>query len=246
VSAIVVHVRDDVADVAGDVANRLCTAIRKNPDLVLGLPTGRTPEPVYAELRRRHAEGVVDFSRVTTFNLDEFVGVAPGQQGSFRHVMDEQLFAHVNIDPGRIGFLDGLTGNMEDECRRYEMAIGAVGGIDLLLLGIGANGHIGFNEPGEWLIASTHVASLLPATREANAALFGADSSRVPESALTMGIGTILSGREIILIAFGERKARCIEQLVNGPVTTRLPASFLQLHPRVELFLDRRAASRLT
>jgi glucosamine-6-phosphate deaminase len=159
--------------------------------------------------------------------------------------MQEQFFAAVNVAQDRIGFLDGMAADLDAECRRYERAIAAAGGIDVQLLGIGTNGHIGFNEPGDGLIASTHRAILHAGTREANAPLFGGDVARVPESALTMGIGTILSAREVILVAFGERKAQCIEQMLRGPVTTQLPASLLQLHPRVELFLDRGAASRL-
>jgi glucosamine-6-phosphate deaminase len=242
---MLVHVRDDVDAAARDVADRICAAIRQKPSLVLGLPTGRTPQPVYAELRRRHAAGVVDFSQVTTFNLDEFLGLAATAAGSFRREMQEQFFAAVNVAPDRIGFLDGMAADLEAECCRYDRAIAAAGGIDVQLLGIGTNGHIGFNEPGDALIASTHRATLHPGTREANALLFGGDVAQVPQSALTMGIGTILSAREVILVAFGERKAHCIERMVHGPVSTQLPASLLQLHPRVELFLDRGAASRL-
>jgi glucosamine-6-phosphate deaminase len=242
---MVIRTHEDVASAARSVADRIIEAAHRKPDLVLGLAAGRTPLPVYAELKRRYAIGDVDFSRVTTFNLDEFAGVNAAHPGSFRRFMEEQFFADVNITPERIGFLDGMATDAEAECRRYEAAIVSAGGIDVQLLGIGTNGHIGFNEPGDQLMATTHQTSLLPATREANAALFGGDASKVPPSALTMGIGTILSARDVILIAFGERKARCIEQMVRGPVTTRLPASFLQLHPRVELSLDPGAASRL-
>ena len=187
----------------------------------------------------------MNFSQVTTFNLDEFIGIDATHPGSFRRAMQEQFLEPVDVAPTRIGFLNGMAADLEGECRRYERAIADAGGIDVQILGIGTNGHIGFNEPGDHLIASTHRAELLPATRDANAPLFGGDASKVPPFALTMGIGTILSARELILIAFGERKARCIEQMVRGPVTTQLPASFLQLHSRVELFLDRDAASRL-
>ena len=241
-----VTVCDDTAVAARAVADRIGAALQRKRSLVLGLPAGRTPQPVYGELKRRHAAAEIDFGQVTTFNLDEFVGIAATHPGSFRRAMQEQFFDAVNVTPERIGFLDGMAADLEGECRRYERQIAAVGGIDLQLLGIGTNGHIGFNEPGDQLIAATHRAELLPATREANAPLFGGDASLVPSSALTIGIGTILSAREVILIAFGERKARCIEQMVRGAVTTHLPASFLQLHPRAELLLDRGAASRLT
>jgi glucosamine-6-phosphate deaminase len=243
---MVVHIHDDIDSAARAAACTIGAAIRRQPNLVLGLATGRTPLPVYAELRRQHAAGHLDFAQVRTFNLDEFVGVDATRPGSFRRVMDEQLFSAVAIPAHHIGFLNGTAADLDAECRRYEAAIAAAGGVDVQLLGIGTNGHIGFNEPGDHLVAATHLASLLPATREANAALFGGKVSDVPASALTMGIGTILAAREVILVAFGDRKAGCIEQMVRGPVTTRLPASFLQLHANVDLFLDRSAASRLT
>ena len=242
---MIVRICDDEDAAASAVADRVCDAVGRLPALVLGLPTGRTPQRLYAELTRRHVAGQVDFSRVTTFNLDEFVGLDAAHPGSFRRVMQEQFLGPVNIAPARIGFLNGMAADVEGECRRYERAIADAGGIDIQLLGIGTNGHIGFNEPGDHVIASTHRAALLPSTREGNAPLFGGDVSEVPTFALTMGIGTILSARELILMAFGERKAACVERMVSGPVTTRLPASFLQLHPRVELFLDHGAASRL-
>ena len=242
---MIVRICNDEDTAACAVADRVCDAVSQKPTLVLGLPTGRTPQRLYAELTRRHLAGKVDFSHVTTFNLDEFIGVDANHPGSFRRVMQEQFLGPVRIAPSRIGFLNGTAADVAGECRRYEQAIAAAGGIDIQLLGIGTNGHIGFNEPGDHVIASTHRAALLPATREANAPLFGGDLSVVPAFALTMGVGTILSARELILMAFGERKARCVEQMVTGPVTTRLPASFLQLHPRVDLFLDSGAASRL-
>ena len=242
---MVVRICEDIGVAVRAVADRICDAVERKPGLVLGLPTGRTPQPLYAELTRRHGAGQVDFSRVTTFNLDEFIGVDAAHPGSFRRAMQEQFFKSVNVTTTRIGFLDGTAADLEGECRRYERAIADAGGIDVQILGIGTNGHIGFNEPGDHLIASTHRAALLPATRDANAPLFNGDASQVPPFALTMGIGTILSARELILIAFGERKARCVEQMVRGPVTTQLPASFLQLHARVALFLDRDAAARL-
>jgi glucosamine-6-phosphate deaminase len=242
---MVVRVDEDIDVAARAVADRICEAVQRKPNLVLGLPTGRTSQPLYAELRRRHHTRQVDFSQITTFNLDEFIGIDAMHTGSFRRAMQEQFFEPVNLAPARIGFLNGMAADLVGECRRYERAIADAGGIDIQILGIGTNGHIGFNEPGDHLIASTHRAELLRTTREANAALFGGDPSKVPPFALTMGMGTILSARELILIAFGERKARCVEQMVRGSVTTQLPASFLQLHSRVELFLDRGAASRL-
>ena len=232
-------------DVARAVARRVAQALAARPALVLGLPTGRTPIATYAELRRLHASGGADFSRASTFNLDEFAGVAASHPGSFRSFMDQHLFGGVNLAPERIHFLDGAARDLDAECGRYEADITAAGGLDLQLLGIGANGHIGFNEPGEELVALTHRVRLADSTRRDNASQFGGDRAQVPREALSMGMGTILKAAEILLIATGERKAQCIEQSVRGAVTTRLPASFLQLHPRVELYLDRPAASRL-
>ena len=189
------------------------------------------------------AEGKVDLSAATTFNLDEFVGIDGTHPGSFRRFMEEHLFKHVAIDRSRVHFLNGVAPDLAAECERYEGQIEAAGGIDLQLLGIGSNGHIGFNEPGKELVARTHHVRLHDVTRRENAALFGGDVDRVPREALSMGMATILQARRIILIATGVRKARCIQRTVHGPLTPRLPASFLQMHRDVQLFLDEAAAS---
>lgn len=229
-------------DVASALAHRVALALRENPVLVLGLPTGRTPLLFYEELVRLHADGAVDFSRATTFNLDEFVGLAPAHPGSYRRFMQRFLFDHVNADPARTHFLDGAAADPVAECARYEAAIEAAGRIDLQILGIGTNGHIGFNEPGPELEARTHKVTLRPETRRSNAALFGGDPAAVPAEALSMGMGTILHARQAILLATGHAKAGCVERVVNGPITTMLPASFLQLHSNAELMLDEAAA----
>jgi glucosamine-6-phosphate deaminase len=240
-----IEILETPEDVARAVARRVAQALAARPPLVLGLPTGRTPIAAYAELRRLHRGGEADFSRASTFNLDEFAGVAASHPGSFRAFMDQHLFGSVNLAPARVHFLDGAAPDLDAECARYEADITAAGGLDLQILGIGANGHIGFNEPGDALVAGTHRVRLADSTRRDNAALFGGDPAQVPREALSMGMGTILKAAEILLIATGVRKARCIEQTVRGPITTRLPASFLQLHPRVEIYLDRPAASKL-
>jgi glucosamine-6-phosphate deaminase len=227
------------------LARHIAVRLSDRPSLVLGLPTGRTPVPLYRELVALHRRREADFSCVHTFNLDEFVGVPPGQQGSYRRFMHEQLFACVNIDPSHVHFLNGMAPDLDAECARYEQEIEQVGGIDLQVLGIGTNGHIGFNEPGRELIARTHRVTLLDPSRRANAALFGGDVNRVPREALSMGMATILQSREVILMATGKSKARCVNAVVNGGITTQVPASFLQLHPRVELLLDGSAASSL-
>ncbi len=232
-------------ETARALAARLADALRNRPDMVLGLPTGKSPVATYAELRRLYRQREVDFSRAQTFNLDEFAGVDGAHPGSFRHFMDEHLFRDVNLVPSRIHFLNGVAPDLDQECERYEAAIDAAGGIDLQLLGIGGNGHIGFNEPGDQLTARTHRVLLHEGTRRDNAALFGGALERVPREALSMGLGTILKAAVIVLVATGERKAACVHGMIRGPLTTRLPASFLQTHRHVEVFLDRAAASRL-
>ncbi|MBI4887155.1 MAG: glucosamine-6-phosphate deaminase, partial [Acidobacteria bacterium] len=165
--------------------------------------------------------------------------------GSFRTFMERHLFGAVNLPPAQIHFLDGAAADLDAECERYEGAIDAAGGIDLQLLGIGRNGHIGFNEPADTLAARTHRVRLADSTRRDNAALFGGDPARVPQEALSMGIGTILKAGVLILIATGDSKASCLARALRGPVSTQLPASFLQLHRHTELYVDRLAASRL-
>ena len=240
-----IRIFDTPEEAAAALARRIAAALGERPGTVLALPTGRTPIGTYAELRRLHAAGEADFSHASTFNVDEFAGVAPDDPGSFRTFMENHLFRGVNLRPERIHFLDGTAADLDRECERYESEIDEAGGIDVQLLGIGANGHIGFNEPGEELAGRTHRVALAQSTRRDNAALFGGDPARVPREALSMGMATILKARGIILLATGERKAQCVERTVHGPLTTRLPASFLQLHRHAELYLDRGAASRL-
>jgi glucosamine-6-phosphate deaminase len=235
----------DAREVAASLAEEVIEAVRRQPDLVLGLPTGRTPVTLYRELVRHALTGAADFSRARTFNLDEFLGVAPSDRSSYRQYMERRLFVPIGLPAGRVGFLDGSAADPRYECERYERSLAAAGGIDLQVLGIGANGHIGFNEPGAWLVVPTHVVVLRPETRRANAMLFGGDPGRVPREGLSMGVGTILQARRIVMLATGREKARAVERMVRGPMTTHVPASLLQLHPAVEVFLDRAAASRL-
>ena len=227
------------------LAAAVASALRAKPRLVLGLPTGRTPILLYDELIALHRAHAVDFSRATTFNLDEFVGLPATHPSSYRAFMQRHLFDHVNLPRRRIHFLNGAARDIAGECARYERAIARAGGLDLLILGLGTNGHIGFNEPDTALIARTHRAALSAATRRANAALFGHRVRAVPREALSMGMATILHARRIVLLATGRTKARCVERTINGPLTPRTPASFLQLHRDVEVWVDRAAASRL-
>jgi glucosamine-6-phosphate deaminase len=230
-------------EVAAALAERVASTLQAKPDAVLGLASGRTPVDGYAELRRLHAAGSTDWSRASTFNLDEFAGIDGRHPGSFRAFMERHLFEGVNLRAERIHFLNGVAQDLNAECDRYESAIAAAGGIDLQLLGIGTNGHIGFNEPGDDLPVRTHRVRLMESTRRDNAMLFGDDPSRVPAEALSMGIGTILRARRIVLVATGEKKAECIRRATSGRLTTRVPASMLQVHPDVEWLLDRAAAA---
>ena len=239
-----VVVFEDADAVARALAQRVVDAVAANARLVLGLPTGRTPLAFYRELVELHAKGA-DFSGITTFNLDEFLGIPRSHPGSYRSFMEQHLFRHVNVRPGATHFLNGTALDPEAECRRYEEEIAAAGGIDLQILGIGTNGHIGFNEPAPALAARTHRVTLKPETRRSNAALFGGDPANVPPEALSMGMATILHSRAIVLLATGAAKASCVERVVNGPLTTELPASFLQLHDDVDIMLDAPAAATL-
>lgn len=240
---VVIHPSAEAASLG--LAHFLARTLRAWPTLVLGLPTGRTPIPLYRELVRLHRQGRADFSRATTFNLDEFAGLSPRDPQSYHAFMRRHLFDGVNLAPDRIEFLNGQARDMRREARRYERRIAAVGGLDLVLLGIGGNGHLGFNEPAATLVSRTHLSTLRPATRRANAWLFDGDARRVPRRALSMGIGTILSARGVVLLATGRAKTAIVRRALTGPITTRVPASLLQLHPSVVVVLDREAASGL-
>jgi glucosamine-6-phosphate deaminase len=240
-----VSVFKDERTLARTLAAHIAQSLAEKPDLVLGLPTGRTPIRLYHELGAMHAKGQIDFARATTFNLDEFLGIPSSHPGSYRSFMQEHLFSRVNLSPERINIPNGAAADPAAECERYERAIAEAGGIDLQLLGIGTNGHIGFNEPARELAAMTHRVVLKASTRHSNAGLFGGDESQVPKEALSVGMATIMHARGIVLMATGKSKARCIQRVVDGPITTKLPASFLQLHRHVELMLDESAASAL-
>jgi glucosamine-6-phosphate deaminase len=241
-----ITVFSDERALARQEAARISDALKAKPDLVLGLPTGRTPIRLYHELGTLFSHGRhVDFSCAITFNLDEFLGIPSSHPGSYRTFMEQHLFSRVNIRPERVNFLNGAAPDPEAECRRYEETIAAAGGIDLQLVGIGTNGHIGFNEPARELAGRTHRVMLKASTRRSNVTLFGGELTRVPTEALSMGMATILHARQVVLLATGKSKARCIERLVNGPLTPKLPASFLQLHRDVELVLDTAAAEHL-
>jgi glucosamine-6-phosphate deaminase len=226
------------------VARIIAKELRTNPHLVLGLATGRTMESVYRVLVRLHRKEALDFSLCSTFNLDEYVGLAPDDLHSFRHYMHEHLFRHVNIDPRNTRLPSGQAADLDAECRSYEAAIARFGGIDLQLLGIGRAGHIGFNEPLSALHSRTRVKALAPLTLEQNAETFGG-AANVPRRAITMGVGTILECRRGLLLATGAEKAEIIAKAVEGPITSMISATALQLHAHCTVVVDEAAASRL-
>ena len=230
---------------AAAAASFVLEHLSQNPQLVLGLPTGNTPIPMYRALVRAYQQGRADFSRATTFNLDEFVGLGKGDPGSYRAFMNALFFDHVNLPISRAHMPNGRAKDWRREIARYERRISRAGGLDLVVLGVGGNGHLGFNEPGPALDAHTHRVALRPETRRANAHLFDGRWQKVPTHALSMGIGTILTARHVVLLATGASKARIVARALNGPVTTRLPASLLQIHPDVVVVLDRDAAAQL-
>ena len=224
------------------LARHIARRVSLNPRLVLGLPTGRTSIPLYDELVALSRARAIDFSRVTTFNLDEFLGLPADDPRSYHAFMRQHLFDHVNLSPRRTHLLNGAARDVSVECARFERAIARAGGIDFMVLGLGGNGHIGFNEPNRSLVTRTHRTHLSESTRRANAFLFGHRHS-VPREALSMGMGTILSARRIVLLVAGRSKARAVQRVLSGPLTTRVPASFLQLHRDVDVWLDEAAAS---
>lgn len=242
---MLVLLQPDFVAMSRVAAGILTRAIRKKPDSVLGLATGSTPKGVYRELVREFEKGEVDFSSVTTFNLDEYLGLPAGDPRSYRFFMWEELFRHVNVPEERIHIPDGsVTKDLYRRCDEYEQAIRRAGGIDIQLLGIGKEGHIGFNEPTSSLGSRTRVKTLTAETREANRRFFSAEEN-LPECVITMGIGTILEARRILLIASGIEKAEAIERAVEGPVSSSCSASALQLHGSVTVIVDEAAASRL-
>jgi len=227
-----------------ETALRIAEAVRSKPDIVLGLATGGTPLGCYRELIRMHREEGLSFSKVTTFNLDEYVGLPPSHPQSYHYYMFHNLFDHVDVRRENVHIPDGMAEDLDEECRRYEEAIKEAGGIDLQLLGIGRNGHIGFNEPGSPFDSRTRVVKLSEQTRKDNARFFNS-IDEVPTHAITMGIGTIMEARRIILIASGEAKAEAIAKAVKGPKTVDVPASALQDHPDCLFIIDKEAASLL-
>ncbi len=239
-----VVIRPNAADAAERVARTIAHELGRNPRLVLGLATGRTMELVYARLVQLHQETGLDFSACRTFNLDEYVGLPGDDPHSYRYYMNHHLFRKVNIDLRNTHLPDGVAPDLAAECARYENLIQHCGGIDLQLLGIGNNGHLGFNEPLSAFNSRTSVKTLSPATREQNAALFPSPD-QMPHRAITMGVGTILDCRRCVLLATGEEKAAIVAKAVEGPMTSMISATALHLHPHCRIVLDEAAASQL-
>ena len=238
-----VLILDSADAAAARVADIVAEALARRPASVLGLATGETMRPVYARLVALHRAGRADFAGASTFNLDEYVGVAPDHPASFNAFMRATLFDLVNLDPARCHLPRGDAPDPEAEALAYEQAIAAAGGIDLQLLGIGRNGHLAFNEPTSSFASRTRIKTLTEATRTANAPAFAPDP--VPRHAITMGIATILEARACVLLATGASKAGAVARMVEGALGADCPATALQLHPAATVVLDREAASRL-
>ena len=221
-------------------AQIVASQITLKPDSVLGLPTGSTPVGMYTMLGEMNKKGEIDFSDVTTFNLDEYYKIDPKNDQSYRYFMNDKLFSKINIKMENTHVLYGLAEDPEEECKQYEKMIKDAGGIDLQVLGIGQNGHIGFNEPDSALNAVTHLTSLTESTINANS-IFFESRDEMPKAALTMGIGSILKARKIILLANGENKKEAVKELLNNDIKPSSPASILKVHPDVTLLCERAA-----
>ncbi|WP_432774876.1 glucosamine-6-phosphate deaminase [Brevibacillus gelatini] len=234
----------DYQEMSRKAAELLAQEVKNNPQTVLGLATGGTPVGMYRELVKLHQVEGIDFSQASSFNLDEYVGLSPEHPQSYRAYMQENLFCHINLPKDKAHIPAGDAPDLEKECARYEEAIREAGGIDIQVLGIGNNGHIGFNEPGSSAESTTRVVQLTQSTIEANARYF-ASIEEVPVQAVSMGIKTILGAKKIVLLASGEAKAEAVRLMLEGEPTADVPASLLQLHPDVTVIVDEAAASQL-
>ena len=235
----------DYQDMSRKAANIISAQVIMKPNCVLGLATGGTPVGTYAQLVEWYNKGDLDFSEVTTVNLDEYRGLPKEHPQSYWYFMNENLFSKVNIDPAKTNLPDGTNLDTAAECARYNGIIHKLGGIDLQLLGIGHDGHIGFNEPGEAFELETHCIDLAPTTIEANKRFFDGNETLVPKQAYTMGIKTIMQARKVLVVANGKAKAQAVKDAVTGPVTPACPGSILQLHPDCILVADEEALSLL-
>lgn len=234
----------DYFDMSRKAANIISAQVILKPDCVLGLATGSSPLGTYEQLIDWYRKGDLDFSQVSSVNLDEYLGLDPEHEQSYRYFMNENFFNHINIDKSRTFVPDGLASDIEKVCKDYDSLIEDVGGIDLQLLGLGRNGHIGFNEPSNGFVRDTHCVELTPSTIDANKRFFASEED-VPHKALTMGIKNIMMARKIVVVVSGEDKAEALKEAVCGPITPKIPASILQLHPDVVIVADEAALSKM-
>lgn len=239
-----IYCMEDYAAMSRKAANILSAQVILNPSSVLGLATGSTPIGTYEQLVAWYKKADLDFAQVRTVNLDEYVGLPGSHCQSYRYFMQEHLFDHVNIDPANTYVPNGMADDLEAECRRYDAIIRALGPVDIQLLGMGRNGHIGFNEPENVFELDTHVVELTESTIQANARFFD-DPEQVPKHALTMGVGTIMRAKSVLVVVSGADKAQAVYKAFTGPVTPDIPASVLRLHPDVTLVGDKAALELL-
>ena len=239
-----IHLFDTPSQVGQAAATIIAAQILSKPSSVLGLATGSTPIPTYQELIRLHKEGVLDFSRVTSFNLDEYCQLPVTHECSYHSFMKEQLFDHVNIDPANTHVPDGNAADLQVECANYDLAINQAGGIDVQLLGIGRNGHIGFNEPSDTFVYGCHIVNLTQSTIDANRRFFES-ADQVPRQAISLGIGSIMNARRVLLLATGADKAEAIHEAIRQDINPGTQASILRTHANVIFLLDKAAAGLL-
>ena len=239
-----VYVAENYTDMSRKAANILSAQVILKPDTVMGLATGSSPVGTYQQLIEWYKKGDLDFAQVRTVNLDEYAGLAPDHSQSYRRFMQENFFDHINIPRENTHVPNGLAPDLEAECRRYNQVIQSLGGIDIQLLGMGHNGHIGFNEPGQAFELETHVVDLTDNTIEANARFF-ASRDEVPRHAITMGIKSIMQAQRIVMVVSGADKADIVRAAFAGPVVPQVPASILQMHPNFILVGDKAALSKL-
>lgn len=241
---MLVIIKENYQELSIEAAKQVATLIRKKPDCVIGFATGSTPLGLYKELIRMHKAESLDFSKVVSFNLDEYVGLPPTHPESYHYFMWENLFKHININPSNVYIPMGMAEDIDAFCKWYEEKIIEHGGIDLQILGIGSNGHIAFNEPGSSLGSRTRIKTLKENTRLDNSRFFNS-IDEVPKYAITMGVGTIMEAKRLLLLANGINKAEAIKQTVEGPIMAKYPATILQLHRYATVIVDKEAASKL-
>lgn len=232
----------NLEDLGHKAANILAAQVLLKPDCVLGLATGSSPIGIYNDLIQRYQEGILDFSRVKTINLDEYIGLPKDHPQSYAYFMRTNLFDHINIDQSNCHIPNGMEQDAQKECARYDKVIAQLGGADLQLLGLGSNGHIGFNEPCDQFVLGTNKVSLTQSTINANARFFD-DVRQVPTHAYTMGIGSIMTAKRVLLVTYGKKKAKAVRDCFFGPVKPQSPGSILQMHPDFTLIADLEALS---